>query len=125
MSLKNIINRVNSVNKHKLLKIKHWSLKKIQTILNFLITEGFIYGYKVVNGYVKVFIKKSLNTYKILRQKTNKYLTNFQLVSLIKKNPFTTFVVSTGIGLVSNTEICKKKIGGKLLFIINSKNAHV
>lgn len=110
----------------KKIKIKYLYYNKLNMLFKKLITEGYIYGFKIVNSELTVFCKPTFQRYKLKFITTNKrFLSYYQLESLIYKNPLTTFFVSTPVGILENKKIISLKLGGYLILILKAHNVNL
>jgi ribosomal protein S8 len=117
-----LINLLKTFKKKEL--VVNFKYMKIHSILYVLQKYGVIYGYKlskINNKLIIIARKESLMDVRLIKKIM--YISYYKLSSLIKKNPFCIFVISTSIGLLDNEKILNLKMGGYFLFIIKPKNA--
>lgn len=107
------------------------SVKQLKTlfnieILNKLIKLGFIRGYsvdKANSNYLIIFLKYyngsgTIKNIKTISTVSKKVFITYSTLSKIKDYKFKVLILSTPLGILSNIEALKLKVGGELLFII-------
>ena len=117
-----LINLLKTFKKKEL--IVDFKYMKIQSILYVLQKYGIIYNYKICKVSNKLSItarRESLMDVRLINKVM--YISYYKLSSLIKKNPFCIFIISTTIGILDNEKILRLKLGGYFLFIIKPKNS--
>lgn len=120
-----LINLLKTFKKKEL--VVNFKYMKVHPILYVLQKYGVIYSYKISkvnNNKLSIIARKeSLMDVRLINKVM--YISYYKLSSLIKKNPFCIFIISTSIGILDNEKILRLKLGGYFLFIIKPKNALV
>lgn len=116
-------NFLSNLQNHSLAK-KHvmtqYKTKLIIQLINVLVVEGFLRGYKLLsNNKVEIYLKDSRTNFTRIRNfstpNKRKYITNTQLY---KKNLQGLYIISTTQGLLTHYQARKLNIGGELICYI-------
>ena len=108
------------ISKKKFIFIENNNNNKV--ILNFLWNNGYIFCYNINKNKIKIYFKylntiPVIKTLKIISKSSRKIYLSLKQLYKLNSNKF--FVVFTNHGLKSVYDCKHKKIGGKLILVIN------
>lgn len=122
--LSELIAKLNKGFANQTIEIKHKYNKHLQKILELLVKEGIIYGFKIDKNFKNftIFLKLQSSEFQtvklVLKSKISSpiYIKKYPLASMIYKNYSIIPVTSSNLGLNSNTKVNLN--GGEFLFKI-------
>lgn len=116
----NLLNSIKVAYNSKLLTVSATYNKNLLSLLNLFISMGYIKSYTINKNKIHIVLYKEISrrNVKIVSTQSQKYYISYKKLFLFTKYDFnTTIVLHTNIGLITQSEAIKKKIGGQLLFI--------
>jgi len=127
-SLGHLLNEIKKGQKSKKTFIIAKKSKFIISVLNKLVTEGFIYGFNIYNKYyIKVYLKYNVlgkpiifNINRISKISCRCFIRAYQVKKYLKPMDNCVFFLTTSVGIITNKEAIYYKIGGEVLFKINN-----
>lgn len=95
---------------------------KLKGVLKFLIKYGVISSYMLNQN--KLYLRLNpLRHFVVKYFSKTKYLSSYKIESLVNKFGGNVFLISTSLGIVDSNFAIEKRIGGRLLFVIKTKNS--
>jgi ribosomal protein S8 len=124
--LASLIGKINFGLKHKKYSIVEKKSKVIINILKILFKQNIIKNYYLLNNnYFIIFLKYKINNFSLIKKinivsKPGKkiYISNYKLKSLLYKNYFNFYILSTSLGILDGETALNKNLGGELLLKI-------
>jgi ribosomal protein S8 len=119
-----MLTKIKNAQLSKKLFVVEEKIKNCEKCLKLLWKNGFILGYKNINGKLIVFLKyisskPAINFFRIPRKQNKKIYLSVKQLWKLRMNNNTLCVIATSKGLKSLKECKKEKIGGKLMVIIS------
>ena len=123
-SLNNMLTKIKNAQLSKKLFVVEEKIKNCEKCLKILWKNGFILGYKNLNGKLIVFLKyinskPAINFFRMTAKQNKKIYLCVQQLWKLRINNNKLCLLATSKGFKSLKECKKEKIGGKLIVIIS------